>query len=152
MKKFFKTSVVFSMMAFILAGCSNSSEKKEAENTSKEQAPAPADTKGNTDPAKKGITLAEANDFLEANEANSGKEVTVSAFSWGSNERMDGKVQLNLGDKKLEGMEAAAFSCMFPKEQTETLKAIGKNTIVTVTGKISKGAGGTELNDCRILQ
>ncbi len=117
---------------------------KDGDNGSKPADAPPAD--------KKGMSVAEARDFLEADEANSGKEVTVSAYSWGSNERTDNKIQLNLGDQKLEGMQAANFSCMFPKEQTDAIKAIAKDAMVTVTGKISKGAGGIELNDCKLVQ
>lgn len=117
---------------------------KDGDNGAKPADAPPAD--------KKGMSVAEAKDFLEADEANSGKEVTVSAYSWGSNERTDNKIQLNLGDQKLEGMQAANFSCMFPKEQTDAIKAIAKDAMVTVTGKISKGAGGIELNDCKLVQ
>lgn len=117
---------------------------KDGDNGSKPADAPPAD--------KKGMSVAEARDFLEADEANSGKEVTISAYSWGSNERTDNKIQLNLGDQKLEGMQVANFSCMFPKEQTDAIKAIAKDAMVTVTGKISKGAGGIELNDCKLVQ
>lgn len=98
------------------------------------------------------MTIADAKDFLNASDANAGKEITVSAYSWGSNERTDGKIQLNLGDAKLEGMQSASFSCMFGKDQADIIKAIAKNALVTVTGKIGSGAGGTELTDCKIIQ
>jgi hypothetical protein len=65
---------------------------------------------------------------------------------------MDDKIQLNLGDQKLEGMQSASFACMFGKDQSAAIKAIAKDALVTVTGKISKGAGGVELNDCKLVQ
>lgn len=88
--------------------------------------------------------------FLDENEANSGKEVTVSAYSWGSNDMMGGMVSLNLGDKKLEGFQQTTFSCKFEKEKAAAVKAIAKDAMVTVTGKIAKGSGGVELTDCTL--
>ena len=116
------------------------------------------DTKNNDgkesgkDVSRKGMTVAEATAFLEADVANSGKEITVSAISWGSNNRIGGQVQLNLGDKKLEGMASASFSCIFEKDQAAAIQAIAKDATVTISGKIAKGAGGIELTECKLLQ
>lgn len=137
-----------------MIACGGKSDKdKKADNpdTATTSTP-PAEPTNEPAGEKKGMTVAEAKDFLDADAANSGKEVTVSAYNWGMNERMDEKVQLNLGDEKAEGMVSASFSCMFPKSQAGILKAIEKNAMVTITGKISKGAGGVELNDCKIVQ
>lgn len=96
------------------------------------------------------LSVAGARDFLNADTANKGKEVTVTAYSWGTQNRMGGVVALMLGDKKLEGFQQATFVCIFPKEQEAKVKAIAKDTKVTVTGKIFKGSGGTELKDCML--
>ena len=100
--------------------------------------------------SKEGMTIADAKKFLDENEANSGKEVTVSAYSWGSNDMMGGMVSLNLGDKKLEGFQQSTFSCKFEKDKAAAVKAIAKDAMVTVTGKIAKGSGGVELTDCTL--
>jgi hypothetical protein len=146
-KKVF-AALLSAAISISLISCGSKKEKETATtdvpgNTSN-TADAPAD--------KKGMSVAEAKDFLNADETNKGKEVTVSAYSWGSNGRMDDKIQLNLGDKKLEGAQSASFSCLFGKEQSAAIKAIAKDVMVTVTGKISKGSGGVELNDCKIVQ
>lgn len=59
---------------------------------------------------------------------------------------------MNPGDKKLDGVQSASFSCLFGKEQSATIKALAKDTMATVTGKISKGSGVVELNDCKIVK
>jgi hypothetical protein len=148
MKKTIFAAAVCAAISLSIISCGSKKEKDD------QPAGTPGTTSATTDAPseKKGMSVAEAKDFLEADEANKGKEVTVSAYSWGSNERMDNKIQLNLGDKKLEGMASASFSCMFGKDQAAAIKAIAKDAMVTVTGKISKGAGGIELNDCKIVQ
>lgn len=141
----------FSLLFLTTIASCGGDPKKEGE---KQQT---ADT-GTTSPAKsiteskKGMTVSEAKDFLDADEANAGKEITVSAYGWGSNERTDGKIQLNLGDEKMDGMQSASFSCMFDKSQTDAVKAVAKNAMVTVTGKIGKGAGGVELTECKFAE
>lgn len=151
MKKNFFYAAIAMLLSFSVISC----DSKKSKDDKSSDTPATTSSSASTDapPAgNKGMTVSEAKDFLDADEANSGKEVTVSAYSWGYNERMDDKVQLNLGDKKLEGMQSASFSCMFGKDKLDMLKAIAKDAMVTVTGKISKGAGGVELNDCKLAQ
>lgn len=153
MKRIMFPALLVATLCLAITGCCSKKEKDDKTVV----ADPPKDGDNGTKPAdapagKKGMSVSEAKDFLDADEANSGKEVTVSAYSWGYNERTDNKIQLNLGDQKLEGMQSASFSCMFPKEQADAIKAIAKDAMVTVTGKISKGAGGTELNDCKLVQ
>ena len=105
-----------------------------------------------TEAEKKGMTIKEAKAFLAADDANKGKEVTVAAYSWGTNNRMGGEVQLNLGDGKLKGAQQANFSCIFKKEEAASIKAVAKDAMVTVTGKIIKGSDGIELTDCKIVE
>ena len=151
MRNRFFPAVCLAMSMVALLSCKDSTNKTDKNAGSKEKTEtAPASDNAGT--SKKGMTVAEAKDFLDAAETNSGKEVTVTAYSWGSNERTDNKIQLNLGDMKLEGMQAATFSCMFSMDEAATIKAVAKDAQVTVTGKISKGAGGTELNDCKLVQ
>lgn len=102
--------------------------------------------------SKAGMTIADAKKFLEASEDNSGKEVTVSGYIWSINERTDGLVQLNMGDKKMEGMQAASFYCLFYESMAPKLKALGKDAVVTVTGLIGNGTGGVELSDCKLAE
>jgi hypothetical protein len=147
-----KTVLIAVWCSALLLAVTSCGSKKDKDN---KLADTPAATTGTTTESssgKKGMTVSEAKDFLDADEANKGKEVTVTAYSWGSNERMDDKIQLNLGDQKLEGMQSASFACMFGKDQSAAIKAIAKDALVTVTGKISKGAGGVELNDCKLVQ
>jgi hypothetical protein len=110
------------------------------------------DNKGSTSDAKKVMTVKEAKAFFNADAANSGKEITVSGYSWGTNNRMGGEVLLNLGDVKLEGFKQATFSCVFTKEKADAVKIIVKDAMVTVTGKIKSGSGGVELIDCSMGQ
>lgn len=141
-------ALIAAAISFTIISCGS---KKEKDNNTTDKQESPADNP--TPPAdKKGMSVSEAVEFLDAAEANSGKEVTVSAYSWGSNERMDGNIQLNLGDQKLEGMQSASFSCLFGKEQSADVKAIAKDAMVTVTGKIAKGAGGVQLTDCKLVR
>ena len=155
MKKIVLSSVLTAAISLSLLSCG---DKKQKDNKT-------ADTPASTTPAattpdagkeadadKKGMTVAEITALLNKDEANIGKEVTVSAYSWSNNERTDNKIQLNLGDKKLEGMKAANFSCLFAKDQSATIKAIPKDAMVTVTGKIAKGYSGVELTDCKLIQ
>lgn len=138
----------FLLTAGMLVSCSN--KKKDGKS-------GPGDTAAVAAPAtpsagKKGMTVAEAREFLDADAANSGKEVTVTAYSWGSNERMDDKIQLNLGDKKLEGMAVVNFYCLFSKDQAAAVKAAAKDALVTVSGKIAAGEGGVQLTGCQFVQ
>jgi hypothetical protein len=149
MKKSVCTSVLGLLFLFSVISC-GSKKAADDKSASTPDAATPASTDAPAD--KKGMSVSEAVAFLNADEANSGKEVTVSAYSWGHNERMDEKIQLNLGDKKLEGLQAANFACLFGKDQSAAIKAIAKDAMVTVTGKISKGAGAVELNECKIVQ
>lgn len=137
MKKSLLLITVLIFCFITLAGCSNSDKKESGSITNAE---------------KKGLTVKEAKAFLDADETNKGKEVTVTAYSWGTNNRMGGEVQLNLGDKKLEGAQQANFSCIFKKEEAAAVKAIAKDALVTITGKIAKGSGGIELTDCKIAE
>lgn len=102
--------------------------------------------------SKEGMTIADAKKFLKENEANAGKEVTVTGYVWSVNNRTDGLVQLNIGDKKLEGMQAASFYCLFYESMAPKLKALGKDAVVTVTGLIGDGTGGVELSDCKLAE
>lgn len=146
MKKNLLNNLLLAVLISTVTACGGKDKKETAD------APATSTSSTPDAPAKTGMSVADATAFLDGDEANSGKEVTVSAYSWGSNERMDEKIQLNLGDKKLEGMQSASFSCMFPKDQAAAIKAIAKDAMVTVTGKISRGAGGVELNECKLVQ
>jgi hypothetical protein len=135
-----KSLLLFTVMIFCFitfTGCSNN-DKKESGSIAKVET--------------KGMTTKEAKAFLDADVANKGKEVTVAAYSWGTNNRMGGEVQLNLGDKKREGAQQADFSCIFKKEEAAAVKAIAKDAMVTITGKIVKGSGGIELTDCKIVE
>ena len=152
MRKTVLASACILFAAGILVSCNN---KKKDSNSGPGDTPATATAlAASTEPAdgKKGMTVAEAKDFLDADAANSGKEVTVSAYCWGSNERTDNMIQLNLGDKKLEGMQSASFYCLFPKAETDAIKAIAKDAMVTVSGKIASGSGGVELTECKLIQ
>ncbi|HUM53483.1 MAG TPA: hypothetical protein PK431_16815 [Chitinophagales bacterium] len=110
------------------------------------------ETQNDNSSEKNAMTVIEAKSFLDADEANNGKDVTVTAYSWGYNNRVGGEIQLNLGDEILKGDQQANFSCIFKKEDADKIKAIEKDAKVTVSGKISKGDGGIELNNCRIIQ
>lgn len=153
MKKIMLPVLAIATLSLTFTACGSKKEKDDKTITADPPKPGDTDSKTTDSPGeKKGMTVAEAKDFLDADEANKGKEVTVSAYSWSNNERMGGEIQLNLGDKKLEGMKQATFSCIFGKDQAAAIKAIAKDAMVTVTGKISKGAGGVELNDCKLVQ
>ena len=136
MKKSLRLFAVIILCGITFTQCANGDKKESGSNTEAE---------------KKGMTIKEAKAFLDADNTNKGKEVTVAAYSWGNNNRMDGEVQLNLGDKKLEGAQQANFSCIFKKEDAAAIKTVTKDAMVTVTGKIAKGSGGIELTDCKIL-
>lgn len=153
MKKIILPLFLFAGLSAATIACGGKKEKDDKTIVADPPKTDVTDSKTTDSPGeKKGMSVAEAKDFLDADEGNKGKEVTVSAYSWGSNERMDDKIQLNLGDKKLEGMQSASFSCMFGKDQAAAIKAIAKDAMVTVMGKISKGAGGVELKDCKLVQ
>lgn len=132
--------VIISLSIILLHSCNkgNKSEPTESIETNVSE--------------NKAMTVNEAKNFLDADAANDGKEVTVTGFSWGSVSRVSGEVLLNLGDEKLEGFKQASFSCVFKKEEADVVKAIETDAMVTVTGKITKGEGGVELNDCKIIQ
>jgi len=123
-------------------GCNSSGESKDSSATAAEQT--------GSDNKSGSLTVAAARKFLEADTANKGKEVTVTAYSWGSQNRMGGTIGLNLGDKKLEGFQQASFTCIFPADQEAKIKAIAKDAQVTVTGTISKGDGGIQLDNCKL--
>jgi hypothetical protein len=149
MKKIMFTSVFVLATGLLLQSCGSDASKEEKSGE-------PAKDAGTTSSAStgsnsNGMTVAAAKSFLEADEANKGKEVTVTAYSWGSNNRMGGELGLNLGDKKLEGMQQAGFTCIFTKDQAAEAKAVAKDALVTVSGKIAKGAGGIELTECKII-
>lgn len=150
MKKIVFASVLTAAISLSLISCGDKKEK--GDKTADTPAATTPDAGKETPADKKGMSVAEVTALLNKDEANIGKEVTVSAYSWSSNERTDDKIQLNLGDKKLEGMQAANFSCLFSKDQSATIKAIAKDAMVTVTGKIAKGYSGVELNDCKLVQ
>jgi hypothetical protein len=135
-------------LSILVLSCNEKGKEQSTGNKSKEDQTVVADPP--KEETKEGMTIAAAKSFLEENEANSGKEVTVSAYNWGSNDMMGGMVSLNLGDKKLEGFQQSAFSCKFEKDKAAAVKAIAKDVIVTVTGKIAKGSGGVELTDCTL--
>lgn len=145
MKKNLYPVICLFLFTVALSSCGSGSDKKAGDE---KDIPA----KSGDVSTGKSMTVAEATAFLEANEANSGKEVTVTAISWGNNARMGGEVQINLGDKKLEGMASASFSCIFEKDQAAAIQAIAKDATVTISGKIAKGAGGIELTACKLLQ
>jgi hypothetical protein len=63
---------------------------------------------------------------------------------------MGGEVQINPGDKKLEGFRQAAIACIFGKEDAAAIKAIAKDAQVTITGNIANGSGGVVLNGCKL--
>lgn len=146
MIKLNRTLLLLLTVLSVVTACNNS--KKEA-RSSEENKSITADPPA---AAEAGMTIADANKFLDENEANTGKEITVTAYSWGYNEMMGGMISLNLGDKKLEGMKPSTFSCKFVKADADAVKAIAKDSKVTVSGKIGKGSGGTELTDCKLLQ
>lgn len=135
------------LMGAVLTACGGKDKKTSA--TGDENKTITADPPR---PAEEGMSIADAKAFLDENESNAGKEVTVTAFSWGYNEMMGGMLSLNLGDKKLEGFQQATFSCKFDQSQAEAVKAIAKDAKVTVTGKIGKGSGGVELTDCKLIR
>lgn len=135
-------------ISLLLISCNGKGNEQTSDNKPKEDQTVVADPP--KEETKEGMTIAEAKSFLEENEANSGKEVTVTAYSWGSNEMIDGMVSLNLGDKKLEGFQQTTFSCKFEKNKAAAVKAIAKDAMVTVTGKIANGSGGVELTDCKL--
>ena len=149
MKKMKYLSGCILAAGLLLQSCGGNTQNNG--NTVEPQKEAASTTTASTSADVNGMTVAAAKNFLEADAANKGKEVTVSAYSWGSNDRMGGEVGLNLGDKKLEGMQQASFTCIFSKDQAAAAKAVAKDARVTISGKIAKGAGGVELTDCKII-
>lgn len=137
------------ILVTLLSGCGNA-EKKETPKNGEETKEVVADPPKEEN--RKGMTIAEAKKFLEASEDNRGKEVTVTGYIWSINDRTDGLVQLNMGDNKLEGMQAASFYCLFYESMAPKLKALGKDALVTVTGLIADGTGGVELSDCKLAE
>jgi len=130
------------VIAMSATGCNSSGENKDSAAASTAQS--------GSETKSENLTVAAARKFLEADTANKGKEVTVTAYSWGSVNRMGGTIGLNLGDKKLEGFQQASFTCIFPAEQEAKIKGIAKDAKVTVTGTISKGDGGVQLDNCKL--
>jgi hypothetical protein len=147
MRKMYVPYLIVFVLCLGTASCGNSGEDKETTSESSKENP-----KTDSKSSSAGLSVAAAKEFLSADAANSGKEVTVTAFSWGSQNRMGGEIGLNLGDKKLEGFQQATFTCIFSKEQEAEIKAIAKDATVTVSGKISKGSGGIQLNECRLIK
>ncbi|MBK6827614.1 MAG: hypothetical protein IPG86_12415 [Chitinophagaceae bacterium] len=135
-------------ISLLVLSCNEKGKEQTTDNKTKEDQTVVADPP--KEESKEGMTIAAAKSFLDENEANAGKEITVSAYSWGSNDMMGGTVSLNLGDKKLEGFQQSTFSCKFEKDKAAAVKAIAKDAMVTVTGKIAKGSGGVELTDCTL--
>ncbi|MBL7749019.1 MAG: hypothetical protein JNM19_16385, partial [Chitinophagaceae bacterium] len=108
MKRILVTVVAVAALSITFTACGGKKEKDDKTITADPPKPGDTDSKTTDSPGeKKGMTVADAKDFLDADEANKGKEVTVAAYNWSVNERMGGEVQLNLGDKKLEGMQQA---------------------------------------------
>ena len=134
-------------MAVALTACGG--KDKTSSSGTKDNSTVTADPPKSAD---EGMSVADAKAFLNENETNSGKEVTVTAYSWGYNEMMGGLLSLNLGDQKLEGFQQATFSCQFDQSQAGAVKAIAKDAKVTVTGKIGKGSGGVELTNCKLIR
>lgn len=132
----------------LLCGCGNPDKKENAKSGDEKTIIADPPR----DDSKKRMTIAEAKNFLEASEENSGKEVTVTGYIWSINDRTDGLVQLNMGDAKPEGMQAASFYCLFYASMAPKLKALGKDAVLTVTGLIANGSGGVELSDCKLAE
>ena len=65
-----------------------------------------------------------------------GKTITLTAYSWGTSETLDGAANVDLGDEKLEGMQSMTVTI----DMTDKAKAksIQKDDKVTVTGKVGK--------------
>ncbi len=82
-----------------------------------------------------------------------GKEVTVTATSWGTSNTMSGEVNLNLGDGKLEGMRQAPVVAKFAAEDAEAAKAIEKDQEVTIKATLSDyNYGAIELTNPTVVK
>ncbi len=82
-----------------------------------------------------------------------GKEVTLTAISWGSLGKMDGGVSMNLGDEKLEGMKVAPVVAEFGEDQAEAAKAIEKDATVTIKATVGgKAYGSVKLENPSIVK
>jgi len=91
---------------------------------------------------------------LKANVENyEGKEVTLTAISWGSLGKMDGGVSLNLGDEKLEGMKVAPVVAEFGEDEAEAAKAIERDATVTIKATVAgKDYGSVKLENPSIVK
>ncbi|MFK7786672.1 MAG: hypothetical protein AB8B56_16255 [Crocinitomicaceae bacterium] len=72
-----------------------------------------------------------------------GKEVTLTAVSWGNLGTMDGGVSMNLGDEKLEGMKVAPVVAEFGENQAEAANAIKRDATVTIKATVGGEAYGS---------
>jgi len=82
-----------------------------------------------------------------------GKEITIKAICWGSSNKLDGDVSVNLGDNKLEGMQQAHVVANFSADNAEVAKAIEKDAEVTIKATVGKvDYGAVQLNNPEIVK
>lgn len=77
--------------------CSTETEVTEGEKTTSEQA------EGESAEEEPQLTCV---DLIQDYDSYAGKEVTLSAYSWGTTETTDGKTLLSVAEFKLEGISA----------------------------------------------
>lgn len=79
------------------------------------------------------LTCAELSSNYEEYE---GKTITLTAYSWGNSETMDGNIRIDIADEKLEGMGSPSVTI----DMTDKAKAasINKDDKITVTGTVGK--------------
>ncbi len=82
-----------------------------------------------------------------------GKQVTISALSWGNSNVMGGGLKLNLGDTKLEGLSQASVVANFDAENIAEAEGIEKNSEVTIEATVGGVEyGSVQLNDPKIIK
>lgn len=116
--------ILFGLIATMAVSCSSETtveEKAEGQETADET------------PKEEQLTCAKLSGSYDE---YAGKTVTLTAYSWGTAETLDGAIRVDLGDEKLEGMQSTQVTIdMTDKAKAKSIK---KDDKVTVTGKVRK--------------
>ncbi len=82
-----------------------------------------------------------------------GKEVTITAISWGNSETVSGDVKMNLGDAKLEGMQQAHVVANFGADNAAAAKSVKADASVTIKATVGGSEyGAVQLNNPEIIK
>ncbi len=160
MKKTILQAISPVLLSLLVISCNSSGSKEDlqkdlqqnAQNALKNESKKEPETNSSSAGQQNVMSVADAKKFIAAEDANKGKEITVSAYPRGTTKAVNGEFMLYVSDKSGTGLPEENFACKFKEEMKEQVKTHKAGELVKVSGYIAYNNGMVILKNAKLVE